>query len=175
MYEKGFEYLLQNGHQKIIHGSLKNLHISPKDPEYEDLFSEGQVVFAKTYCEYLKNHVDSSEKDTTLYIYQKLKWHFLDHLRKRTRLQKNAEEYKSKFYRADSYQTYHVDELIAKESLQKLLDNCKPKEKEFLKLCLNSDLNLVQIAKKMKVSRTTLYGYRKRFAKLLEIDQKSIK
>lgn len=51
MYEKGFAYLLQAEHEKVIYGVLKHLHVSRQDPDYEDLVVEGlhgQPTLAET-------------------------------------------------------------------------------------------------------------------------------
>ena len=85
MYEKGFAYLLQGEHEKVIYGVLKRLHVSRQDPDYEDLVVEGQIAFAQAYCAYCQAHDSVTEEAVMPYIYQKVKWRLLDLLRKQTR------------------------------------------------------------------------------------------
>lgn len=83
MYEKGFAYLLQAEHEKVIYGVLKHLHVSRQDPDYEDLVVEGQLVFAQAFCMYCESHAIVKEAEVMPYLYQKIKWRLLDVLRKR--------------------------------------------------------------------------------------------
>ena len=73
MYEKGFAYLLQAEHEKVIYGVLKHLHVSRQDPDYEDLVVEGQLVFAQAFCMYCESHAIVKEAEVMPYLYQKIK------------------------------------------------------------------------------------------------------
>lgn len=47
MYEKGFAYLLQAEHEKVIYGVLKRLNVSRQSLDYEDLVVEGQIALPR--------------------------------------------------------------------------------------------------------------------------------
>ncbi|MBD5069142.1 MAG: hypothetical protein HDT50_02975 [Lactobacillus sp.] len=53
-----------------------------------------------------------------------------------------------------------VDKFGNAEILSKLRDRCTENEKKYLRICLNHDLSITEIAKCLKVSRKTVYNYR---------------
>lgn len=168
MYEKGFAYLLQGEHEKVIYGVLKHLHVSRQDPDYEDLVVEGQLVFAQAYCAYCQTHDSVTEEAVMPYLYQKIKWRLLDLLRKQTRtkqrecgLPENADE----LWIVANCQN---DDVIIRDLLERLWNLCTPKERKFLELQLYSNLNLVKTAKMLEISRKTVYNYKRSILRKLD-------
>lgn len=168
MYEKGFAYLLQAEHEKVIYGVLKHLHVSRQDPDYEDLVVEGQIAFAQAYCAYCQAHDSVTEEAVMPYIYQKIKWRLLDLLRKQMRtkqrecgLPENADE----LWIVANCQN---DDVIIRDLLERLWNLCTPKERKFLELQLYSNLNLVKTAKMLEISRKTVYNYKRRILRKLD-------
>lgn len=168
MYEKGFAYLLQAEHEKVIYGVLKHLHVSRQDPDYEDLVVEGQIAFAQAYCAYCQAHDSVTEEAVMPYIYQKIKWRLLDLLRKQTRtkqrecgLPENADE----LWIVANCQN---DDVIIRDLLERLWNLCTPKERKFLELQLYSNLNLVKTAKMLEISRKTVYNYKRSILRKLD-------
>ncbi|MBF0757737.1 sigma-70 family RNA polymerase sigma factor [Ligilactobacillus murinus] len=160
MYEKGFAYLLQAEHEKVIYGVLKHLHVSRQDPDYEDLVVEGQIAFAQAYCAYCQAHDSVTEEAVMPYIYQKIKWRLLDLLRKQTRTKQREcglPENASELWIVANCQN---DDVIIRDLLEKLWNLCTPKERKFLELQLYSNLNLVKTAKMLEISRKTVYNYK---------------
>ena len=47
-----FEYVLSSSRERVIHAVLHRLHLTPGTPLYEDLFVEGQLLFAAAYADY---------------------------------------------------------------------------------------------------------------------------
>ncbi|NEF85717.1 sigma-70 family RNA polymerase sigma factor [Ligilactobacillus murinus] len=168
MYEKGFAYLLQGEHEKVIYGVLKHLHVSRQDPDYEDLVVEGQIAFAQAYCAYCQAHDSVTEEAVMPYLYQKIKWRLLDLLRKQTRtkqrecgLPENADE----LWIVANCQN---DDVIIRDLLERLWNLCTPKERKFLELQLYSNLNLVKTAKMLEISRKTVYNYKRSILRKLD-------
>lgn len=168
MYEKGFAYLLQGEHEKVIYGVLKHLHVSRQDPDYEDLVVEGQIAFAQAYCAYCQAHDSVTEEAVMPYLYQKIKWRLLDLLRKQTRtkqrecgLPENADE----LWIVANCQN---DDVIIRYLLERLWNLCTPKERKFLELQLYSNLNLVKTAKMLEISRKTVYNYKRSILRKLD-------
>ncbi len=169
MYEKGFAYLLQAEHEKVIYGVLKHLHVSRQDPDYEDLVVEGQIAFAQAYCAYCQAHDSVTEEAVMPYIYQKIKWRLLDLLRKQMRtkqrecgLPENADE----LWIVANCQN---DDVIIRDLLERLWNLCTPKERKFkLEYSCSSNLNLVKTAKMLEISRKTVYNYKRSILRKLD-------
>lgn len=168
MYEKGFAYLLQAEHEKVIYGVLKRLNVSRQSLDYEDLVVEGQIAFAQAYCAYCQTHDSVTEEAVMPYLYQKIKWRLLDLLRKQTRtkqrecgLPENADE----LWIVANCQN---DDVIIRDLLERLWNLCTPKERKFLELQLYSNLNLVKTAKMLEISRKTVYNYKRSILRKLD-------
>lgn len=168
MYEKGFAYLLQGKHEKVIYGVLKHLHVSRQDPDYEDLVVEGQIAFAQAYCMYCQTHDSVTEEAVMPYIYQKIKWRLLDLLRKQTRTKQREcglPENADGLWIVANCQN---DDVIVRDLLERLWNLCTPKERKFLELQLYSNLNSVKTAKMLEISRKTLYNYKRSILRKLD-------
>lgn len=160
MYEKGFAYLLQEDHEKVIYGVLKHLHVSRQDPDYEDLVVEGQLVFAQAFCMYCESHVIVKEAEIMPYLYQKIKWRLLDILRKKTRLKQRLCSLPDSEAKLWAKEQTSLSELMINELIIKLWDKCTPNEQKFLALSGSSDRSMTEIAKLLAVSRKTVYKYK---------------
>lgn len=168
MYEKGFAYLLQAEHEKVIYGVLKHLHVSRQDPDYEDLVIEGQIAFAQAFCTYCQAHDSVTEEAVMPYIYQKIKWRLLDLLRKKMRTKQREcglPENASELWIVANCQN---DDVIVRDLLEGLWNLCTPKERKFLELQLYSNLNLVKTAKTLEISRKTVYNYKRSILRKLD-------
>ena len=160
MYEKGFAYLLQGEHEKVIYGVLKHLHVSRQDPDYEDLVVEGQLVFAQAFCMYCESHAIVKEAEVMPYLYQKIKWRLLDLLRKQTRTKQRECGLPENASELWSMVPLSFENILTAELVLKLWNTCTPNEQRFLALRLETELSLTEIAKILAVSRKTVYKYR---------------
>lgn len=161
MYEKGFAYLLQGEHEKVIYGVLKYLHVSRQDSDYEDLVIEGQIAFAQAYCMYCQTHDSVTEEAVMPYIYQKIKWRLLDLLRKQTRTKQREcglPDTEAKFWAKEELK---FDDFVVHELLEMLVSSCTEKDYKILSLILYTDLSVTEEAKLLAVSRKTVYKYKK--------------
>ena len=160
MYEKGFAYLLQAEHEKVIYGVLKHLHVSRQDPDYEDLVVEGQLVFAQAFCMYCESHAIVKEAEVMPYLYQKIKWRLLDVLRKKTRLKQRQCSLPATEEMLWAKEESDFDDIATGDLLARLWEKCTLNEQNFLALRLNSDISVAEIAKLLAVSRKTVYKYK---------------
>ena len=168
MYEKGFAYLLQEDHEKVIYGVLKRLNVSRQNPDYKDLVVEGQIAFAQAYCAYCQTHDSVTEEAVMPYLYQKVKWRLLDLLRKQMRIKQREcglPENGAELWMAVNCQN---DDVIVRDLLERLWNLCTPKERKFLELQLYSNLNLVKTAKILEISRKTVYNYKRSILRKLD-------
>lgn len=161
MYEKGFAYLLQGEHEKVIYGVLKYLHVSPRDPDYEDLVVEGQLVFAQAFCMYCESHAIVKEAEIMPYLYQMIKWRLLDILRKNTRLKQRQCSLPDSEAKLWAKEELEFDDVVAHELLDMLVSSSTEKEYKFLYLILYTNLSVSETAKLLAVSRKTVYKYKK--------------
>ena len=160
MYEKGFAYLLQAEHEKVIYGVLKRLNVSRQSLDYEDLVVEGQIAFAQAYCAYCQTHDSVTEEAVMPYIYQKIKWRLLDLLRKQTRTKQRECGLPGNASELWSMVPLSFENILTAELVLKLWNTCTPNEQRFFSFLLETELSLTEIAKILAVSRKTVYKYR---------------
>jgi DNA-binding LacI/PurR family transcriptional regulator len=48
----GLEHLLEDGHEKIVYGALKKLHINTRSVEFDDFLQEARLAYAKAYVRF---------------------------------------------------------------------------------------------------------------------------
>ena len=161
MYENGFNYLLQNGHEKIIYGVN----------DFEDLIEEGKIAFVLAYEDYVaRNNVTEFQK-LNAFIFQKVKWHLLDVLRKNYNVSQHItcwDDSDEVLLLQDDCATLEED-IATKEIFEQVYLKCSEMERKFLDLRLNTELSLTAIAQQLHVSRKTIYKYKKDIALKLYI------
>ncbi|KRL87457.1 sigma-70 family RNA polymerase sigma factor [Ligilactobacillus apodemi] len=166
MYENGFNYLLQNGHEKIIYGVIKKLHVDYKNNDFEDLIEEGKIAFVLAYEDYVaRNNVTEFQK-LNAFIFQKVKWHLLDVLRKNYNVSQHItcwDDSDEVLLLQDDCATLEED-IATKEIFEQVYLKCSEMERKFLDLRLNTELSLTAIAQQLHVSRKTIYKYKKDIA-----------
>lgn len=85
----GFDLLMADNNQAVVYGALKHLGQRKNDPNYEDMFQEGCLVFVQAYVAFRKNYPLDWEKVTgqsqcLKYCYRKVRWFILDQLKRGT-------------------------------------------------------------------------------------------
>lgn len=82
-----FEYVLSSSRERVIHAVLHRLHLTPGTPLYEDLFVEGQLLFAAAYADYCTRFTAQDEHQIIMYASQRIRWGLIDYLRRERRHQ----------------------------------------------------------------------------------------
>lgn len=77
-----FEYVLSSSRERVIHAVLHRLHLTPGTPLYEDLFVEGQLLFAAAYADYCTRFTVQDEHQIIMYASQRIRWGLIDYLRR---------------------------------------------------------------------------------------------
>lgn len=83
MENEALNYLIENNRIKVIYGVLKQLHVSPTTAYFEDLVSEGELLFIQAYIDYQRKNEELDEQRLMGYAFRKIKWGLLDLLRRK--------------------------------------------------------------------------------------------
>lgn len=156
----GFEYLMKENHQGLVHGVLKRLNILPNNPQYDDLVQEGFIRFAQKYIEYDEEKTNNS---LISYLYQGVYWYLLDLLRKQQRQNNHTEMMSAE---QDGWEDELLDdsegvgEINDRELLNQLWLNCTHDQRKFLCSSFNEGMNVTDISRKYRVSRKTVYKWK---------------
>lgn len=156
----GFEYLMKENHQGLVHGVLKRLNILPNNPQYDDLVQEGFIRFAQKYIEYDEEKTNNS---LISYLYQGVYWYLLDLLRKQQRQNNHTEMMSAE---QDGWEDELLDdsegvgEVNDRELLNQLWLNCTHDQRKFLCSSFNEGMNVTDISRKYRVSRKTVYKWK---------------
>lgn len=160
MYEKGFAYLFEAEHEKLIYGVLKKLHVMRTAPIYEDLLQEARISYAKAYEEYYKR---SPKIRLNVYLYQNVTWRLLDLLRKENKLKlREANVGDEILLEKGGISSGAEKKVVQQEFLLELYQNCRPLEQECLILLIFEEKTPTEVALRLGVSRQTVYNLRKK-------------
>ncbi|WP_240187829.1 hypothetical protein [Pediococcus pentosaceus] len=65
----GLEHLLEDGHEKIVYGALKKLHINTRSVEFDDFLQEARLAYAKAYVRFPQD-LQENDRQFHGYAYQ---------------------------------------------------------------------------------------------------------
>lgn len=162
MYEKGFAYLFEAEHEKLVYGVLKNVHVTRAVPLYEDLLQEARIAYAKAYEQYYKR---PQKVRLNVYLYQNVKWRLLDLLRKEARTKGKETNVSAGFLQVAggvSEPGEIARKFEQKEWLLEIYQNCRPLEKKYLELLVLKEKTPAEVAVELGVSRQAVYNFRKK-------------
>lgn len=152
---KGFEHMMEDGHQQIVFGALKRLHIRPFMQEFEDFLQDARLTYAKAYVRFPGDLLTEDEK-FHVYAYQAIYWRTLDQIHANQKINDN----KTDEITGDQLiipdlicNPKLVDRLTSDHLFRRLYQACTPVEKRFLTDCYVLQLSNVEIAKKENISR----------------------
>lgn len=164
MDNEALNYLVENNRIKLIYGVLKQLHVSPATPYFEDLVSEGELLFIQAYINYRRKNEELNEQRLMGYAYRKIKWGLLDLLRKEWKQE-------SKMIRPteqDEGQEILTDQILLTdeptisddyefwELVRQIVMVCNDNERKFLIKRLFYGYSVAEIAQQEGVSRQTV-------------------
>lgn len=166
MHEEALNYLLEHNRIRVIYGVLKHLHVSPQTAYYEDLVTEGVLLFMQAYLDYQRKNDEINEKQLLGYAYRKIKWGLLDLLRKEWKL----ESYQSLSPATQPEETEPLSQLMAQSDLaedyefwelvRQIIMICTPSERKFLLKRLFYGYSVAEIAAQEGVSRQTVNNWK---------------
>ncbi|MCT3024675.1 sigma-70 family RNA polymerase sigma factor [Pediococcus pentosaceus] len=163
----GLENLLEDGHEKIVYGALKKLHINTRSVEFDDFLQEARLVYAKAYVRFPQD-LQENDRQFHGYAYQAVYWRVLDIIRYRQKEKdvqavelEDDEKQEARWGHKPSW----VERIMSDQLFQEVYKLCTPAEKRFLKACYVEQLSGAEIARKEKVSRQSIYKWRKAVGK----------
>lgn len=152
---KGFEHMMKSGHQRIIFGALKQLHVRPFREEFEDFLQEARLTYAKAYVSFPGDPVLEDEK-FRVYAYQAVYWRTLDLIRVSQKVEENnLEEFTKEELTIPTLicNPKLVERMMSDELFRRLYEKCTPAERRFLTDSYVSQLSNAEIAQKENISR----------------------
>ncbi|GEK27914.1 sigma-70 family RNA polymerase sigma factor [Furfurilactobacillus siliginis] len=160
LYEAAFNFITHPANERVLFGVMKRLNVRVHDTYYEDVISEGRIIYAAVYVEYVTAKHEFDAEKLRRYAYQRLYWRLLDYLRNHTR--------------SSNHQTPLTDAMIAylpdpqtagsvetSDLFTRIALICDVADRRLLSLLMQSELNMSQIARQLGVSRPTLYKRRR--------------
>lgn len=159
----GLSFLLADKRITVIYGVLKRLHINRWHDNYDDLFQEGCLAFAKAFATYPG---DVHEDRFMAYAYQRVYWRLLDILRRNLRLtnpliQAEDDQSCASEWLIDSAATKAGDHVINTAFFTSLAQTCSLKQRRYLHATLNWQLSDREIAEYYAVSPSAVYQWKR--------------
>jgi RNA polymerase sigma factor (sigma-70 family) len=165
--KQGLEHLLEDGHEKIVYGALKKLHINTMSLEFDDFLQEARLAYAKAYVRFPQDPGENDKK-FHVYAYQAVYWRILDIIRFRQRekdVQADELEDDEKQEARWAHKPLWVERIMTDQLFKEVAELCTPAEQRFLKDCYIEQLSGAEIARKEGVSRQSVYKWRKSVGK----------
>ena len=80
---EGLVYLSTNKRINLVHGVLKQLHLSPLHDYYDDYFKEGCLIFSQAYASFPDDPTNpENERQLMNFAFKRIYWRLLDLLRR---------------------------------------------------------------------------------------------
>lgn len=162
-----FEYVLSSSRERVIHAVLHRLHLTPGTPLYEDLFVEGQLLFAAAYADYCTRFTAQDEHQIIMYASQRIRWGLIDYLRRERRHQATVNYGLSPATVGGGGSAHLVTHSLpdgtieTQQLLARVLREASPGERTFLVGRLARDLSIKEIAREAGVAPGTVYRWRR--------------
>ncbi|GAB6092285.1 sigma-70 RNA polymerase sigma factor region 4 domain-containing protein [Furfurilactobacillus curtus] len=166
--DAAFNFVADPNNFRVVYGVLKRLHISPRHQDYEDLLSEGRLIYVDVFMEYVSQIDDHDPAALHRYAYQRLYWRLLDYLRKKTVTTQHQTSLPDHSTQPDP-QIDVAHQLETSDLCQLIQTRLDQDERQFLGDLLTEPLNLTVLATKYQISRPTLYKRRRHLANKLRL------
>ena len=158
-------------HEPIIYGVLKSLQISHYSPHYDDLIQAGRLILIELLMEQDQGAMTASHEATHRYkgfLYQRIRWRLIDLLRRDNQRNSYFDDSVELAERNDWQATNNDDERLTVSSLLGHTWYTLPQHLQvYLIATVDYQMNLTELAKQLKVSRQTLYNWRKQLQQRL--------
>lgn len=160
LYEAAFNFITHPANERVLFGVMKRLNVRPNDSYYDDVISEGRIIYAAVYVEYVDTGHEFDADKLRRYAYQRLYWRLLDYLRNHTRTADHQTPLTAAMitYLPDPKTGSRVE---TSDLFTRIALVCDEADRQLLSLLMQSDLNMSQIARQLGVSRPTLYKRRR--------------
>lgn len=164
-------------HDSIVYGAVRKCGIRYDHINYDDFVQIGRLKLVDAYKEFPKDLFNEEYfYQFTGYAYRKVYWAIMDQIRKEQRIFEREDALPETFSEWGTMDTEAFDEDFAVwELFHSMLKCLSEKEQTYLKDSVLNQLTITEIAKKHKVSRKTVYTWRKQVAKKLEHYQTVLK
>lgn len=145
-------------HQKLVHGALKTAKIVPNSYLYEDLFSEGLLIYAQN----INKYQEKSQIEIDKLSFQKILWYCYDQL-KHHYLTNNLFDTLDK---ADNISTNSFDKTTIM-AMREAVETLPKLQQVIFHEHMLKQIQLTELSKRLKVSRKTLSKHKKRLLETL--------
>ncbi|WP_233449200.1 helix-turn-helix domain-containing protein [Levilactobacillus suantsaii] len=152
---------------------MKKLYLTPSHNDYQDYLQEGRLLFPQIYARFPENPREKPHQFLA-YAQQKLYWELLDRLRRDRRLlthQAEGDHEQLLSAVADDQVDPHIlvaQRLLEARLLKLIRETGSIGEWQYLMGTLKQQLSIAEIAAQCRVSRQTVYGWRKHLANRLK-------
>lgn len=155
-------------HSSLVYGAMKKCGISRSNQNYDDLVQIGLLTLVKVYEQFPEDlYQEEYFYQFTGFAFQKIRWAIIDELRK-YQLRKEREETVSEFFdEGDESVRDKNEDWLVWQLFPSMLECLAPSEQIYLKETVLNQLSITEIARKHKVSRKTVYQWKKRTAQKL--------
>lgn len=153
----------------MVHGALKRLGMWRMHPEYEDFVQQGLIKLVEAYETYPRD-LEQEEylKQFGGYAYQRVYWHMIDLLRKQRRKWESEMAWPEDLEGQQPDQHPSIEQGYQEmDLLAQMLPLLTLKEQSYLVDVVVNRLSVTEIAQKQRVSRKTVYAWKKKVAEKL--------
>ncbi|QGF40307.1 sigma-70 family RNA polymerase sigma factor [Limosilactobacillus gastricus] len=173
----GFLHLTLHHNNRLIKISLHKLHIYPDHRQYDDLYQEGCLAYAKAYVSFDGDPETYADLDWfQAYAYRRIYWRLLD-LLKHSWNYVQAQETSVDQSQATNLALQAQADPVASQALQKadlehalryIRAHSTPLQNQYLSLVLDADLTNAEIARILGISRQSVYELRRRVQEVVK-------
>ncbi|WP_208560065.1 sigma-70 family RNA polymerase sigma factor [Marinilactibacillus kalidii] len=164
-------------HDAIVFGAMKKMGIRYDHMNYDDFIQIGRLKLVGAYQSFPKDlHQETYFYQFTGYAYRKVYWGLMDQIRKEQKVFEREAALPESYKERGTVDHQAFDqEIIVWTMFSSMLQCLTEKEQLYLKYLVMDQLTITEIAKKLQVSRKTVYTWKKQVAKKLSHYQTVLK
>lgn len=173
----GFLHLTLHHNDRLIKISLYKLHIYPDHRQYDDLYQEGCLAYAKAYVSFDGDPETYADLDWfQAYAYRRIYWRLLDLLKhswnyvqaQETSVDQSQATNLALQAQADPSASQALQKADLEHALRYIRAHSTPLQNQYLSLVLDADLTNAEIARILGISRQSVYELRRRVQEVVK-------
>lgn len=173
----GFIHLTLHHNERLIKIAFNKLHIYPDHHQYDDLYQEGCFAYAKAYVSFEGNPEVYDDLDWfQAYAYRRIYWRILDLLKRSWNYVQEQEVSADQSQatnlamqaQADPNATQRLQQAELDHVIRYIRAHSTPLQNKYLSLVLDADLTNTEIAKRLGISRQSVYELRRRVQEVVK-------
>lgn len=173
----GFLHLTLHHNDRLIKISLHKLHIYPDHRQYDDLYQEGCLAYAKSYVSFDGDPETYTDLDWfRAYAYRRIYWRLLDLLKhswnyvqaQETSVDQRQATNLALQAQADPSASQALQKADLEHALRYIRAHSTPFQNQYLSLVLDAYLTNTEIARILGISRQSVYELRRRVQEVVK-------